>query len=67
MKIRLYGTNYFINNTGGALYITGGLVVTNGTVEFTGNRALHGGALSLISSSQVCTGWMLGVYVQGGC
>ena len=53
-NVNLLGSVVFANNTGGALSMTSGQVVANGNIQFTGNRALYGGALSLISSSQVC-------------
>jgi hypothetical protein len=34
--------------------MTGGQVIVNGNATFINNRGIHGGAISLLSASQVC-------------
>ena len=44
---------YYAYSYGGAVFISGGSHTMFGTIAFDSNRAMHGGAMALLSSSQV--------------
>ena len=47
------GATRFVNNTGGGLEVTLGLVVVRGLLEFKDNRAILGGGMRLTNRARV--------------